>query len=373
MKKSLLLSIPIIYSLKNYIPLPNINKKPLKTHDGCNKEHTGCGCMRNSLKVKSSKLKKINTTYKENFIPVDIDSLDINLDNYIAINKGAVMDRIMTTVKEISSKTRNAKQKESILAFNYMFEQFTSIKKQYNNENIEIIKKKLKNYVLPSIIVRIKGKQSVNKSIILGSHFDAIVSRISTVDAPGANDSGTSCAVNLEVFRSLAAKKDNYYTYEFHLYTAEEWGLKGSEAISKEYNQKNISTISYLNFDMVGWPKLDDKYWNKNIGLTADKLWTNKKMNKYVENLINKHTELIPKKRYFGYRSSDHVSWNERGTPAAFSFETDKGVYPFIHTKNDTYDRVCPYRCYEFYKLGVVYFLYMDKHLEMNQSELLNV
>jgi len=51
-----------------------------------------------------------------------------------------------------------------------------------------------------------------------------------------------------------------------------------------------------------------------------------------------------------------------KGTPVAFPFESvDKGIYREIHTVNDVVGNICTERCYEFYKLGLAYFLTMDK------------
>ena len=198
------------------------------------------------------------------------------------------MDRIYTTIKEISKETRNAKHPKSMDAFYYMREQYEAIAKASGNPNITINTKPLKNkkYILPNLIVKIKGKKSFNRSIIIGSHFDSRVYNNINTMAPGANDSGSSCAVNLECFRTLVNQTNNNYTYEFHLYTGEEWGLKGSKAISSKYLKNKTNTVSYLNFDMVGWPKFAD---NKNIGLTSDYRLINTKLNKLVKILIENY------------------------------------------------------------------------------------
>uniref|UniRef100_A0A6C0EJ70 Peptidase M28 domain-containing protein n=1 Tax=viral metagenome TaxID=1070528 RepID=A0A6C0EJ70_9ZZZZ len=89
-------------------------------------------------------------------------------------------------------------------------------------------------------------------------------------------------------------------------------GVKGSKAISSKYLKNKKNTVSYLNFDMVGWPKFAD---NKNIGLTSDHKLINTKLNKLVKILIENYTGLIPKPVYFFYKSSDHSFWNLRGLP----------------------------------------------------------
>ena len=320
-------------------------------------------------------MKKIDPGYKEDLIPDENTEINLNLESIILQNnisksinnqqsfiqaKDYIKNNIKNTIIEISKSTRNAKHIKSLEAFEWMKQQFINIKmNSINSKKIQIKEYKIKNYILPNLIVKIKGDPKFNKSIIIGSHFDSRVYSDVNIMAPGANDSGSSCAVGLECFRLLSNMSDNKYTYEFHLYTAEEYGLIGSKKITRKYKKNDINTVAYLNLDMVGWPKLNK---DNRIGLTSDHKLTNNKLNNLIQKLLIKYTKLVPKKRYFFYKASDHSFWNLSGTPAAFPFESFKGTYSQIHTTQDKIENICLDRCFEFFILAITYFKSLDDY-----------
>lgn len=163
------------------------------------------GCSSQNVKDSLRNTKSISFVLrKEDYIPskdMDIDLNNIilglnksednqsvdNLDSLLSRRGQETMDRIYTTIKEISKETRNAKHPKSMDAFYYMREQYEAIAKASGNPNITINTKPLKNkkYILPNLIVKIKGKKSFNRSIIIGSHFDSRVYNNINTMAPG--------------------------------------------------------------------------------------------------------------------------------------------------------------------------------------------
>jgi len=108
------------------------------------------------------------------------------------------------------------------------------------------------NRKMPSVIARIQGNDDdkAGTRIILGAHEDS-VGTSSTAKAPGADDDASGTSTVLEVFRVLAQSqyKPNR-TVEFHLYSAEEGGLKGSQAIAQAYYDLDIIVESMMQLDM---------------------------------------------------------------------------------------------------------------------------
>ncbi|WP_374106157.1 M28 family metallopeptidase [Kitasatospora sp. RG8] len=87
-----------------------------------------------------------------------------------------------------------------------------------------------------------------NNTVVVGSHLDSVE------DGPGINDNGSGSAGILEVARNLA-KKPVKNKVRFAWWSAEEFGLKGSEAYVKALPDTEKQKIKlYLNFDMIASP-----------------------------------------------------------------------------------------------------------------------
>jgi Zn-dependent M28 family amino/carboxypeptidase len=82
-----------------------------------------------------------------------------------------------------------------------------------------------------------------------GAHLDSVV------DGPGINDNGTGSAVLLETALQLGGTPRVNNAVRFAWWSAEEFGLLGSEfyVTSLDFEQQ-LDIALYLNFDMVGSP-----------------------------------------------------------------------------------------------------------------------
>jgi len=208
---------------------------------------------------------------------------------------------------------------------------------------------------MPSVIARIQGNDDdkAGTRIILGAHEDS-VGTSSTAKAPGADDDASGTSTVLEVFRVLAQSqyKPNR-TVEFHLYSAEEGGLKGSQAIAQAYYDLDIIVESMMQLDMDMYGQPTDP-----IGIITD--YVNPDVSQFIRLLFDTYSTLDWVNTKCGYGCSDHASWTKYGYRSGFPFETTfAGHDPYIHTSSDTLDKISVPRGLEFAKVALGYIVEM--------------
>ncbi|WUG43249.1 M28 family metallopeptidase [Kitasatospora sp. NBC_00458] len=87
-----------------------------------------------------------------------------------------------------------------------------------------------------------------NNTVVIGSHLDSVVA------GPGINDNGSGSAGILEVAKNLGTRPVGNKV-RFAWWSAEEFGLKGSEAYVNSLSDAEKQKIKlYLNFDMIASP-----------------------------------------------------------------------------------------------------------------------
>lgn len=87
-----------------------------------------------------------------------------------------------------------------------------------------------------------------NNTVFVGAHLDSVPA------GPGVNDNGSGSAGILEVARNLGVRPVRNKV-KFAWWSAEEFGLKGSEAYVKSLSEADRKKIRlYLNFDMIASP-----------------------------------------------------------------------------------------------------------------------
>ncbi|MGL5415296.1 MAG: M28 family metallopeptidase [Clostridium sp.] len=168
---------------------------------------------------------------------------------------------------------------------------------------------------------KIEGTNKEKKPLILSAHFDHLGTDCLDNIYCGALDNASGTAFlfeTLKVFSSLNLKPDRDIIFVF--LNAEEFGLLGSEAFSKEYASL-ISEAEAINFDMLGAPNTPlsivrsenskDKYSNN---LTSLKKYFKKEIPITFEN------------------SSDHVNLSKYGADALTITHADTSK---IHTPKD--------------------------------------
>lgn len=209
-----------------------------------------------------------------------------------------------------------------------------------------------------SIIVSIKGTESPEDLVVLGSHQDSMNLILpALIAAPGADDDGSGTVTNLEALRLYAARLAQGHrpknTVEFHFYSAEEGGLLGSLDVFTTYVQENKSVTAMLQQDMTGYVQDPS---DEHVGVITDH--TTQQLTDFVKLIIDSYLQIPYRESECGYACSDHSSATKNGFPAAFVIESEMSKNNhYIHTTMDTIDRLSLDHMAEHAKLALGYLL----------------
>jgi len=161
----------------------------------------------------------------------------------------------------------------------------------------------------------------------------------------------------LEVFRTLAVSGFKpKRSIEFHGYAAEEAGLRGSQAIASDYENKGINVFGMMQFDMTGFVRSGTV---ETIGIVTD--FVDPQLTEFVRKLVTAYTNLPYTNTVCGYACSDHASWYRAGYRSTFPFESVfSNRNPNIHTNRDLISQLSQSHMLEFAKLGVAFAVEMS-------------
>jgi Zn-dependent M28 family amino/carboxypeptidase len=107
-------------------------------------------------------------------------------------------------------------------------------------------------YSSRNIVATLPGKTSPERVVIVCAHYDSISNQPATL-APGADDNGSGTAAVQEIARVLAGHAFDD-TLEFICFSAEEWGLYGSDHYAQAAKARGEKIVGVLNLDMIGIP-----------------------------------------------------------------------------------------------------------------------
>ena len=146
-------------------------------------------------------------------------------------------------------------------------------------------------------------------------------------------------------------------TIKFIAYAAEEIGLRGSQAVVRDFKQKKINVVGALQLDMTNYHGSDKDIW-----LMKD--FTSAPQNTFLTNLIDKYVGATWGMDACGYACSDHASWYRAGVPASMPFESRmRDRNKVIHTADDTLEMSNNNadHAVKFARLGAAYAIEMAK------------
>ncbi len=166
-----------------------------------------------------------------------------------------------------------------------------------------------------NVVGELPGRSAAR--VLLGAHVDSVEG------SPGANDNASGVAAALEAARILRLRPPAW-TVEVAAFGAEEGGLFGSSAYARSPRARGVSAM--LNLDMVG---VGERLRVGNTG--ADQ--------RVVVAVLRAARELDISVEERRMGSSDHVSFERAGIPAAMLHRPDD---PHYHSPGDTPDRVRP-------------------------------
>jgi Zn-dependent M28 family amino/carboxypeptidase len=189
---------------------------------------------------------------------------------------------------------------------------------------------------MKNILVKIPGDDS--SIILLGTHYDSLLRH--DITFVGADDSGSSTAVMLELARLLCAKHGKHAVW-IAFFDGEEamktWSETDSRYGSRQMAARfaatgDISKIkAFLLADMVGSRSLHFARESTSTASLVDLMWATAAKLGYSQIFLNTSTGA----------EDDHDSFLKRKVPSidVIDFDRQQDV-PFWHTADDTLDKI---------------------------------
>ncbi|KAF0690611.1 Aste57867_18013 [Aphanomyces stellatus] len=210
-----------------------------------------------------------------------------------------------------------------------------------------------------SVLARIEPTNGAPHADILiaSAHQDSINWRDRGTDdqmvAPGADDDGSGTVTILAALTALLASPAWHPTrpVEFHWYSGEEEGLLGSHAVVRDYVANHVTVYGDLQLDMTGYFRPGTA---PVVNLVDD--FTTPTLMSFLDSLVQSYLDIPAVHGVCGYACTDHASWFEAGFPASHAGEARMiDTNPYMHSREDTLDKIDFNHMAEFAKLVVAY------------------
>lgn len=263
-----------------------------------------------------------------------------------------VPDNIWQTLTTLSNfPNRSAVLNNGLVAANWLKKEFERLAMDSGRTDTATFMVDTGNWYKQPSLVTVIGKDNQAPAVVIGAHMDTLGN--SEKDRkPGADDDGSGAATAMEVARVLMnAKLPLNRPVYIIWYAAEEEGLVGSQQVVKYFIDHAIPVYAVLQLDMTGFRKdeVDKTMW-----VFTD--FTDKNLSDFITQLIKLYVKVPIANSLCGYGCSDHVSWFNRGIPAAFPCETSFDNHnPNIHSTTDTMGILSLEHMTNFAKLGIAF------------------
>ncbi len=178
-----------------------------------------------------------------------------------------------------------------------------------------------------NVIATLPGTLHPEEYVHVGAHYDSFCS---TGNAPGADDNASGTAGVLEIARILSDYQFDR-SIVFGAWSAEEYGLYGSEAYAARAEQQGMKILGYFNLDMIGYQQAGQNIHTDMIAPASAKELSDfyKAVTPiYVTDFTIYDATVIP-------GGSDHQSFNDHDYMGIFPCEEDQQYSHLIHTPND--------------------------------------
>jgi len=264
-------------------------------------------------------------------------------------------DEILATIRALASRKNRYYRSESGAAVSIWLRDRWRGATDRSDVSVELFDQ---GYPQQSVILTIRGTTRPDEIVVIGGHLDSIALGGTASDAPGADDDASGIATLDHVARTLlAADFRPERTIQFMAYAAEEVGLRGSQAIVRDYRRRGVHVVGALQLDMTNYQGSDRDIW-----LIDD--FTSPAQNRFLAALIERYTTATWGVDRCGYACSDHASWHRAGVPASMPHETrSRDRNKTIHTARDTLEvsRGNATHAAKFARLGVAYAIELAK------------
>lgn len=219
--------------------------------------------------------------------------------------------------------TRDCFTLNAVQAQNWIKDQYISMGLPVELQNFPLYSQNPSDNVLATLT----GQVIPDEYVILGGHYD---SWTYGSYAPGADDNASGTSGVLEVARILSQ-----YQFQrsiiFCAFSAEEYGLVGSEVYASRCEDEGMNILGYINMDMIGYRKPGNYLHSDMIAPSSAQALAD--FYKAVTAIYLPEFPIEDGQLSGG--DSDHTSFNNHGYQGIFPFEDDEYYSPYIHTTND--------------------------------------
>lgn len=284
------------------------------------------------------------------FCPI-ASGLDVLIDNQNTdnkqIEKNNFTDDIISMINQVDeNKTRNYLEdlvsfgykktgsRNCKLAAEYIYDKFVDFGLDTYFDNWWYPRYKHRSKVLlidRNVVALHKGtNQNSDAVIIVSAHYDTIGG------SPGANDDGSGIAVMLAIAEIVSQYSFNH-TIRFIAFSGEEEGTFGSFYDAKQAYKKDENIIAVLNIDGVGFANNSDDGKIIQVFCQERSRW----IVDYTNDIAEKyHNYLDIKAQYSLQWPADQESYNDYGYDAAQFIHPRMELYHWVHTPEDTIDKI---------------------------------
>lgn len=189
-------------------------------------------------------------------------------------------------------------------------------------------------YSSRNIVGYLPGKTDPSKMVIIGAHYDSYADPNSTKSAPGADDNASGTAAVLEAAQ-IMSQYSFAHSIKFILFSAEEYGLYGSDHYARQAAGTGEDIIGMINLDMISYT--DYLPEDLDVIVNSNSKWLGNLLKTAAQNYSSIEV-LTTLDNWADY--SDHYSFWDRGFPAVLCIEDYEDSNPYYHTTGDTINTI---------------------------------
>ncbi len=211
-----------------------------------------------------------------------------------------------------------------------------------------------------NLIVTIPGTTYPEEEILLTAHMDSTTYDFDpNAPAPGADDNASGVAALLEGLKIFS-----HYSFERTIkvifFSGEEYGLWGSRAYTEQNELNKVKAV--INLDVISYDPNNDQCADLHAGTLPQSQAIGQLMIQLIKTYaLDLQMELFTADAIW---ASDHAPFWESSTGAVLlsanlidgsdSSCEPAEFNPYMHTKNDTIDKINPYTAYELTRLAII-------------------
>lgn len=239
-------------------------------------------------------------------------------------------DRLAATVRDLEAfGTRYASTTSAAAAGNYLYDRSRQLGLQVQYDDFTFTSAA---YPATNIVVTIPGRTSPNDIVILCAHYDSTSTTAErATQAPGADDNASGTAAVLEAARVLAATPLDF-TVKLIAFSAEEWGLYGSQHYAQAARARGDRIVAVLNLDMIGYADVMPE--DLDVAANPSSEWL---VDRFAATSAAYGGPPVVKIVSATARSSDHAPFWDQGYDAVMCIEDIPLTNPYYHKVTDRF------------------------------------